>query len=165
MQFDTLLIFIFVFFFLLIFCSFVSFSFSFLFTFQLGNSFHSTYSAKTLRRSIIIVGLVTLGLLIFETGWEATKAVNSKKDPNITIISLAIEDILPVNGDIWYDALVQVLLSTNIAIGVLPVITGKFIYKGDAVRYGNMTIYFFFPLMLRSHYDQLSWPHEKKKRN
>lgn len=97
--------------------------------------FHSTYSAKTLRRSIIAVGLVTLGLLIFETGWEATKAVNSKKDPQITITSITIEDILPFKGDIWYDALVQVLLSTNIAVGVLPVITGKFIYKGDAVRY------------------------------
>lgn len=95
---------------------------------------YSTYSAKTLRRSIIIVGLVTLALLILETGWEATKAVNSKKDPQITITSISIEDILPLNGDIWYDALVQVLLSTNIAIGVLPVITGKFIYKGDAVR-------------------------------
>lgn len=92
----------------------------------------STYSAKTIRRSIIIVGLVTLGLLIFETGWEATKAVNSKKDPQITITSITIEHIL--NCDIWYDALVQVIMSTNIAIGVLPVITGKFIYKGDAVR-------------------------------
>lgn len=95
---------------------------------------YSTYSAKTLRRSIIIVGLVTLGLLIFETGWEATKAVNSKIDPQITIPPITVDYILPLNGDIWYDALVQVLLSTNIAIGVLPVITGKFIYKGDAVR-------------------------------
>ncbi|XP_055323808.1 sodium- and chloride-dependent GABA transporter 1 isoform X1 [Sitodiplosis mosellana] len=93
-----------------------------------------TYSAKTLRRSIIIVGLVTLGLLIFETGWEATKAVNSKKDPQLNITSITVEKILPLNGDIWYDALVQVLLSTNIAIGLLPVVTGKFIYKGDAVR-------------------------------
>lgn len=96
---------------------------------------HSTYSAKTLRRSIIIVGLVTLGLLIFETGWEATKAVNSEKDPPFNITSITIDRILPLNGDIWYDALVQVLLSSNIAIGVLPVVTGKFIYKGDAVRY------------------------------
>lgn len=76
-----------------------------------------------------------MGLLIFETGWEATKAVNSKKDPQINITSITIENILPFKGDIWYDALVQVLLSTNIAVGVLPVITGKFIYKGDAVRY------------------------------
>lgn len=96
--------------------------------------FYSTYSAKTLRRSIIIIGIVTLGLLIFETGWEATKVVNSKKDPPINITAITIEHILPLNGDIWYDALVQVLLSTNIAIGVLPVFTGKFIYKGDAVR-------------------------------
>lgn len=111
----------------------------------------STYSAKTLRRSIIVIGLVTLGLLIFETGWEATKAVNSKKDPQITITSIAIEDILPFKGDIWYDALVQVLLSTNIAVGVLPVITGKFIYKGDAVRYSISILhlnFFIFILVL-----------------
>lgn len=102
------------------------------------NAFDSTYSAKTLRRSIIIVGFLTLGLLIFETGWEATKAVNSKKDPQLNITSITVEKILPLNGDIWYDALVQVLLSTNIAIGLLPVVTGKFIYKGDAVRYLNV---------------------------
>lgn len=91
---------------------------------------------------------MTLGLLIFETGWEATKAVNSKKDPQLNITSITIEKILPLNGDIWYDALVQVLLSTNIAIGLLPVITGKFIYKGDAIRYLNVFSYFFFFLLL-----------------
>lgn len=96
----------------------------------------STYSGKTLRRSIIVIGLVSLGLLIFQTGWEATKAVySSKKDHEVTITSITISDILPMNGDIWFDALVQVLFSTNIGIGLLPVITGKFIYKGDAVRY------------------------------
>lgn len=79
---------------------------------------------------------MSLGLLIFQTGWEATKAVSSsKKDHEITITSISIDDILPLNGDIWFDALVQVLFSTNIGIGLLPVITGKFIYKGDAVRY------------------------------
>lgn len=76
---------------------------------------------------------MTLSLLIFETGWEATKAVNSKNDHEITITSITLNDIQ--NGDIWFDALVQVLFSTNIGIGALPVITGKFIYKGDAVRY------------------------------
>lgn len=96
---------------------------------------HSTYSGKTLRRSIIIVGLVSLGLLIFQTGWEATKAVSSSyKDHEITITSITLNDILPMNGDIWFDALVQVLFSTNIGIGLLPVIIGKFVCKGDAVR-------------------------------
>lgn len=94
---------------------------------------HSTYSGKTLRRSIITIGLMSLALLIFQTGWEATKAVNSKNDREITITSITLNDIQ--NGDIWFDALVQVLYSTNIGIGLLPVITGKFIYKGDAVRY------------------------------
>lgn len=49
----------------------------------------------------------------------------------------AVTDILPGNSAIWFDALVQVLFSTNIGIGLLPVVTGKFMYKGDAVRYAN----------------------------
>lgn len=83
---------------------------------------------------------MSLSLLIFQTGWEATKAVNSKNDHEITITSITLNDIQ--NGDIWFDALVQVLFSTNIGIGLLPVITGKFIYKGDAVRYVSLNVYF-----------------------
>lgn len=39
------------------------------------------------------------------------------------------------NSSLWFNALVQVIFSTNIGIGALPVITSKFLYKGDAVRY------------------------------
>lgn len=35
---------------------------------------------------------------------------------------------------IWFNALVQVLYSTSIGFGILPVLTGKFLYKGDAVK-------------------------------
>ena len=38
------------------------------------------------------------------------------------------------NSTIWFNALVQVIFSTNIGFGALPVITGKYLYKGDAVR-------------------------------
>lgn len=87
---------------------------------------------------------MALGILIFETGWEATKAIGSnKKDPQFTITSITIEDILPFNCNIWFDALVQVIFSTNIGIGLLPVVTGKFIYKGDAVRYEIIYSFFF----------------------
>ena len=34
----------------------------------------------------------------------------------------------------WFYALVQVIFSTQIGVGVLPVMTGKFLYKGDAIR-------------------------------
>ena len=34
----------------------------------------------------------------------------------------------------WFYALIQVIFSTNIGVGALPVMTGKFLYKGDAVR-------------------------------
>lgn len=38
------------------------------------------------------------------------------------------------NSTIWFNALVQVICSTNIGVGAWPVLTGKFLYKGDAVR-------------------------------
>lgn len=38
------------------------------------------------------------------------------------------------DSTIWFNALVQVIFSTNIGIGALPVLSGKFLYKGDAVR-------------------------------
>lgn len=94
----------------------------------------STYSGKTLRRSIILIGLAALVLLTFQTGWEVTKVFNDKKDVQITVSAITFEDIVPLDNNIWFAALVQVLFSTNIGIGLLPVITGKFVYKGDAVR-------------------------------
>lgn len=97
----------------------------------------STYSGATLRRSIICIGLLTLGLLSFQTGWETTKIINHKKDLPFTVSMPTVAEILPIDSGIWFDALVQVLFSTNIGIGLLPVVTGKFIYKGDAVRYVN----------------------------
>lgn len=97
----------------------------------------STYSGTTLRRSIICIGLLTLGLLSFQTGWETTKIVNHKKDIPFMVSGQTVADFLPIDSGIWFDALVQVLFSTNIGIGLLPVVTGKFIYKGDAVRYVN----------------------------
>lgn len=39
-----------------------------------------------------------------------------------------------VDSAIWFNALVQVIYSTSIGFGVWPVVTGKFLYKGDAVR-------------------------------
>lgn len=77
---------------------------------------------------------MTLVLLAFQTGWETTKIINHKKDFSISVSINTMQDILPLDSGIWFNALVQVLFSTNIGIGALPVITGKFIYKGDAVR-------------------------------
>ena len=34
----------------------------------------------------------------------------------------------------WFYALIQVIFSTNIGVGAIPVISGKFLYKGDAVK-------------------------------
>lgn len=34
----------------------------------------------------------------------------------------------------WFYALIQVIFSTQIGVGAIPVMTGKFLYKGDAIR-------------------------------
>lgn len=39
-----------------------------------------------------------------------------------------------LDSSIWFSALIQVIFSTGIGFGVWPVLTGKFLYKGDAVR-------------------------------
>lgn len=90
----------------------------------------STHSAKINRRSIFVLGFLTLILLTFETGWEITRSINDQVIPKIWPFDY---DSLP-NSVIWFNALLQVIFSTNIGVGALPVITGKFLYKGDAVK-------------------------------
>lgn len=92
--------------------------------------YFSTHNGKILRRSVFIFGFIALSLLIIETGWEVTKSVNDGYFP----------EMWPFNynnfndSTIWFNALVQVIFSTNIGIGALPVLSGKLLYKGDAVR-------------------------------
>ena len=94
----------------------------------------STYSGKTLRRSIIVIGMITLVLLAFQTGWEATQFLNPKNETPFRALWSTFSGSTLMDSTIWFNALVQVLFSTNIGVGVLPVVTGKFLYKGDAVR-------------------------------
>lgn len=94
----------------------------------------STYSGKTLRRTTIFIGLVSLGLLAFQTGWETSQIINDKKSSPFGDLILSFNESTLISSSMWFNALVQVLFSTNIGIGVLPVLTGKFLYKGDAVR-------------------------------
>lgn len=77
-----------------------------------------------------MLGFATLALLIFQTGWQVTS----------TIQSGIVQELWPFRLDIlyqsstWFYALIQVIFSTQIGVGAIPVMTGKFLYKGDAVR-------------------------------
>lgn len=101
-----------------------------------------TYSSKTLRRSIFVFGLTSLGLLAFQIGWNMTGFLNNDINGNGSIASgnVSIWDLWPfeqsslADSQLWFNALVQVIFSTGIGFGVWPVVTGKFLYKGDAVR-------------------------------
>lgn len=90
----------------------------------------STHSGKINRRSIYLFGFLALVLLIFETGWEVTKAINDEYVPGLwPFYPESFAD-----STLWFNALVQVIYSLNIGIGAVPVITGKFLYKGDAIK-------------------------------
>lgn len=95
---------------------------------------HSTYSGKTLRRTTLMIGLLSLALLAFQTGWETSQIINAKKTAPFEELLRSFNENSLLDSSLWFNALVQVLFSTNIGIGVLPVLTGKFLYKGDAVR-------------------------------
>jgi solute carrier family 6 (neurotransmitter transporter), invertebrate len=75
-------------------------------------------------------GLVTLALLLGQTGWQIGN----------TIAAGVFPDAWPFHADVlaqsstWFYALVQVALSLQIGVGAVPVVTGKFLYKGDALR-------------------------------
>lgn len=77
---------------------------------------------------------MTLILLAFQTGWEITQIVSNKKESPFAMLWKNFDESVLGGSSIWFNALVQVLFSTNIGTGVLPVVTGKFLYKGDAVR-------------------------------
>uniref|UniRef100_A0A182PEN3 Sodium/chloride dependent transporter n=1 Tax=Anopheles epiroticus TaxID=199890 RepID=A0A182PEN3_9DIPT len=101
-----------------------------------------THSGKINRRSIYLFGFVALVLLIFETGWEVTKSINEQYFP----------DLWPFHPEsfadstVWFNALVQVIYSLNIGFGAVPVLTGKFLYKGDAIK--TSFVYIFFNILI-----------------
>lgn len=86
-----------------------------------------------LRRCIFILGLCSLSLLAFLSGWNVADFIN--RDPSDSFAAMWPFDPTPLTSSaIWFSALVQVIFSTGIGVGVWPVLTGKFLYKGDAVR-------------------------------
>jgi solute carrier family 6 (neurotransmitter transporter), invertebrate len=75
-------------------------------------------------------GLITIGLLMFQTGWQVTNTFQDRFFPDIWPFQV---DVL-WQSSTWFYALIQVVFSTQIGVGAIPVVTGKFLYKGDAVR-------------------------------
>lgn len=101
-----------------------------------------THSGKINRRSIYVFGFLALILLIFETGWEVTKAISEEYVPEVwPFYPESFAD-----STVWFNALVQVIYSLNIGIGAIPVITGKFLYKGDAIK--TSFVYMFFNILI-----------------
>lgn len=101
-----------------------------------------THSGKINRRSIYLFGFVALTLLIFETGWEVTKAINEQYLPELW----PFHPESFADSTVWFNALVQVIYSLNIGFGAVPVLTGKFLYKGDAIK--TSFVYIFFNILI-----------------
>lgn len=99
-----------------------------------------TYSSRCLRRCCYALGATAFALLCGLVGWSAVDLLGSSSDAAEALAAL-LRTLRPFDGgqqlgdsDIWFAAVVQVCCSTGIGVGVWPVLTGKFLYKGDAVR-------------------------------
>lgn len=90
----------------------------------------ATHSGKILRRAIYFFGVLALSLLLLETGWDIARSIDKNIIPNVLP---AVYGRL-ADSSLWFSALVQVILSTQVGIGAVPVLTGKYLYKGDAVK-------------------------------
>ncbi|XP_070509648.1 sodium-dependent nutrient amino acid transporter 1-like [Chironomus tepperi] len=98
-----------------------------------------THSGRVNRRSIIMFGIGAMGLLLFQLGWQIKNTIEEDKlEPEFWPINYSIL----AQSSTWFYALIQVILSTQIGIGAIPVMTGKFLYKGDAIR--MCTVYMCF---------------------
>ncbi|XP_017059017.1 sodium- and chloride-dependent neutral and basic amino acid transporter B(0+) isoform X1 [Drosophila ficusphila] len=103
-----------------------------------------THNAKILRRSVFVYGLVGLALLCTLTGWEVRNSFSRHYFPELW----AFDSSLLAESNIWFNALMQVLFSVNCGFGALPMVTGKFLYKGDAVR--TSVVYLCFNLLINA---------------
>ncbi|XP_059613954.1 sodium- and chloride-dependent GABA transporter 1 [Phlebotomus argentipes] len=89
-----------------------------------------THSSKVVRRTIFSFGLIALVILLLQTGWEISRSITDQDLPTMW----PFNEVLLGESSIWFDALVQMILSTNIGFGAIPVITGKYLHKRDAVK-------------------------------
>ncbi|XP_055909567.1 sodium- and chloride-dependent GABA transporter 1 isoform X2 [Eupeodes corollae] len=103
-----------------------------------------THNAKVYRRISFFFGLIGFVLLCALTSWEVHGSLERQYFPELW----PFKETLLLDSSIWFNALVQVIYATNIGFGALPVITGKFLYKGDAVR--TSVVYLCFNLLVNA---------------
>lgn len=103
-----------------------------------------THNGKILRRSLFVYGLTGLFLLCALTGWEVRNSFSQHYFPKLW----PYHSSLLAESNIWFNALMQVLFSVNCGFGALPMLTGKFLYKGDAVR--TSIVYLCFNLLINA---------------
>ncbi|ALC44969.1 blot, partial [Drosophila busckii] len=103
-----------------------------------------THNGKILRRSLFVYGLAGLTLLCALTGWEVRNSFSRHYFPELWLF----DGTLLSESNIWFNALMQVLFSVNSGFGALPMLTGKFLYKGDAVR--TSVVYLCFNLLINA---------------
>lgn len=88
-----------------------------------------TINKRITMRTIIVFGVSALGLLIFLITWQLNNIYNNE--------SLWTPQLWPFNfssltqSSSWFNALVQVVLSTKIGTGSIPIIIGKLVHKGN----------------------------------
>ncbi|XP_032290643.1 sodium-dependent nutrient amino acid transporter 1 isoform X1 [Drosophila virilis] len=103
-----------------------------------------THNAKILRRSLFVYGLAGLCLLCALTGWEVRNSFSRHYFPELW----SFDSAQLAESNIWFNALMQVLFSVNCGFGAMPMLTGKFLYKGDAVR--TSVVYLCFNLLINA---------------
>ncbi|XP_037933038.1 sodium-dependent nutrient amino acid transporter 1-like isoform X1 [Teleopsis dalmanni] len=103
-----------------------------------------THNSKVLRRSLFFFGVIGFFMLCCLAGWEVNNSLNRSYFPQLW----PFDSTLLLESNIWFNALMQVLFSINCGFGALPMLTGKFLYKGDAVR--TSIVYLCFNLLVNA---------------
>ncbi|XP_053956630.1 sodium-dependent nutrient amino acid transporter 1 isoform X1 [Anastrepha ludens] len=103
-----------------------------------------THNGRFLRRSLFFFGILGFALLCCLTGWEVHNSFQRSYFPELW----PFDSTLLLDSNIWFNALMQVLFATNCGFGALPAVTGKFLYKGDAVR--TSIVYLCFNLLVNA---------------
>lgn len=91
-----------------------------------------TINKRITIRTIIVFGLSALGLLIFQITWQLNNIYNNESLwPQLWPFNFSTL----MQSSSWFNALVQVLLSTQIGTGSIPLIIGKLVHKGKILKF------------------------------
>ncbi|TMW47312.1 hypothetical protein DOY81_007604 [Sarcophaga bullata] len=105
-----------------------------------------THNGRVLRRVLFTFGLLGFLLLCCITGLEIHNSLD-KITPYFPPLYGFTKEYL-YESNLWFSALMQVIFALNCGFGVLPMLTGKFLYKGDAVR--TSVVYLCFNLLVNA---------------